>query len=92
MRPLDNVPLTFWTRFILLCLIRNAAVFSLHHITDIDFIYQHIRNSKVFPKGAVLCFRLLIPQAMQTLIFSWIWYAPVIEHTGNRSFSVTLCE
>ena len=89
---LYDIPLTFGTGLVLLRLIGNAAVFSLHHITDIDFIYQHIRNSKVFPKGAVLCFRLLIPQAMQTLIFSWIWYAPVIEHTGNRSFSVTLCE
>ena len=29
---------------------------------------------------------------MQTLILCWIWYAPVVKHTGDCSFSVTLCK
>lgn len=38
---LYDIPLTFRAGFVLLRFIRNTAIFTLHHITDINFIYQH---------------------------------------------------
>ena len=33
---------------------------NMSHIADVNFIFQHIRNRKVFPQGAVFAHRLLV--------------------------------
>ena len=92
MRTMDNIPFAFGSWLILLCFVRNAAVFPLHHIADIYLIDQHIRNRAVFPQGAHFAVWALIPQAMQPLIFGWIWYAAIVQHTRDGCFAVSLCK
>ena len=59
-RTTHNIPLIFRTRLTLLGFIRHTAILALHHIADVNFIFQHIRNRKVFPQGAVFAHRLLV--------------------------------
>ena len=59
-RLFHDEPLIFWSRFILLGFVRNASVFTLNHIADVNLICEHIRNCKILPKCAVFSSRSLV--------------------------------
>ena len=64
MSALHTIPLLLGTGLVFLGFIRNTAVFSLYHIPNVDFVGEHMRDGRVFPKRAVFTLRLLIAQAM----------------------------
>ena len=84
------IPLLLRTRLILLCFIRNTAVFPLHHIAYVHFVFQHIRNGVIFPQGAdfLLCRRF--DDSFSPFIFRGIGNTSVIEHSGNGRFPISL--
>ena len=58
MHLLDLVPLIFRTQLVLFCLVGHAAVFTLNHVADVDFVYQHIGNCVILPNA--YCFSTLV--------------------------------
>lgn len=68
------------------------GMFLLISMIPIHFVDQHIRDGGVFPEGAGFALRLLIAQTMQSLVLGGVWNTPVIEHPGNRRFTVALGE
>ena len=90
MGSLHDIPFAFRAWFVLLRLIGNAAVFALHHVSDIDFIYQHIGDSKVFPERAVLPLGLLVTQTVKPFVLRGIWDASVVQHPRNGGFAIAL--
>ena len=87
---LHGIPLAFGPGFALLGLVGNTSCFALDHIADINFIYQHVRDSEILPQGAILPFWLLIPQPLTPFVLCWIGYSPIVEHSGNGSFAMPL--
>ena len=50
MRAFHAVPQLFWPWFVYFCFVGNAAVFSLYHIANVDFVGEHMGNGIIFPK------------------------------------------
>ncbi len=72
--------------------VRNVAVFPLHHVVDVDLIFQQIRNGNVFPERAALLLQLLVAQAMELLVLRWMGNPTVIQQPRDDAFAIALRE
>lgn len=73
---LHGIPLAFRPGLALLGLVGNTSRFALNHIADINFIYQHVRDSEILPQGTILPFWLLIPQPLDAVCTLLDWVLP----------------
>ena len=92
MGALHAIPLAFGTGLVLFRLIGHAAVLPLHHVADINLIFQHIGNGEILPQSAVFPLGLLVAQPVETLVFGGVGDAPVVQHSGNGRLTIALGE
>ena len=84
------IPLFLGARLVFLCFIRNTAVFPLHHIAYVHFVFQHIRNGVIFPQSAVFLFCRRFDDSFSAFIFCRIGHTSVIEHSSYGRLPISL--